>query len=173
MATTTNGSKCIFGVFETRMDLENTVDNFKAQGFRSSDLSVLVPDDGDGLEEGDTFGGALGWLSDVRTVIIPKVGSFLAAGVILESTDMESNNSETDLASILKFCGIPKDETRKYESYLKEGGMLILVHADDTSWMNKARMILESGGARDVTSGPQRTIPKQRPDVPLPAEPYL
>lgn len=168
MATYNKSSKCIFGVFEARMDLENVIENFRAQGFRSSDLSVLVPDDG----EGESFGGALAWLSDVRTLMVPKAGSFLAAGFHLDFVDTGSDD-EINLASILRGCGIPQDETRRYESYLKEDAMLVLVHADDISWMNKARMIMESGGAKDVTSAPQKPASKRKPDVPLPAEPYL
>src|SRR5690606_37855656 len=113
MATKISNPKCIFGLFETRMDLESVVDNLKAQGFRNSDVSILIPDDGQGVGESDHFGGALGWLSDVQTVVVSNLGSFVAAGPIINH--MASSETELSLAEMLADCGIPKDESKKYE----------------------------------------------------------
>lgn len=168
--------KAVFGVFETRMELESTVDNLKAQGFRNSDISVLIPGDESDLvdvgeiketkaTEGATtgavgglaFGGALGWLAGAGALAIPGIGPFVAAGPIIAAiAGAGIGGSLGGVAGALVGSGIPEDEAKRYESYLKEGAMLLSVHADDTNWMNKARMILESGGAKDVTSLPER-----------------
>src|ERR1700754_1373234 len=107
MATAKNNvnPKAVFGVFETRMELESTVDNLKAQGFRNSDISVLIPSSDDygevndldvevketkasegaatGAVGGLAFGGALGWLAGAGALTIPGIGPFVAAGPIM------------------------------------------------------------------------------------------
>lgn len=164
-------AKAVFGVFETRMELESTVDNLKAQGFRHSDISVLIPGDSDELVDSDSnetkategattgavgglaFGGALGWLAGAGALAIPGIGPFVAAGPIMAAiAGAGIAGTLGGVAGALVGSGIPEDEAKKYESYMKEGNMLLSVHADDMNWMNKARSILQSGGAKDVTA---------------------
>lgn len=181
MATAKNTNpKAIFGVYETRMELESTVDNLKAQGFRNSDISVLIPSSDDyadwaqkemvdvevketkasegaatGAVGGLAFGGALGWLAGAGALTIPGIGPFVAAGPIMAAiAGAGIGGTVGGVTGALIGSGIPEDEARKYENYIKEGAMLLSVHADDTSWMNKARLILQSGGAKDVTAIP-------------------
>ncbi|MES2768314.1 MAG: DUF3341 domain-containing protein [Bdellovibrionota bacterium] len=164
-------AKAVFGVFETRMELEKTVDNLKAQGYRNSDISVLIPGESDEFFEKDqketkasegaatgavgglAFGGALGWLAGAGALAIPGIGPFVAAGPIMAAiAGAGIAGTVGGVAGALVGSGIPEDEAKKYESYVKEGAMLLSVHADDMNWMNKARLILQSGGAKDVTA---------------------
>ena len=46
--------------------------------------------------------------------------------------------------------GIPEYEANRYEGRIKEGGILLSVHADDNDWKNKAKDILERTGAEDI-----------------------
>lgn len=177
-------AKAVFGVFETRMELENTVDNLKAQGFRNSDISVLIPgDDGELIERegsetkasegaatgavgGLAFGGALGWLAGAGALAIPGIGPFVAAGPIMAAiAGAGIAGTVGGVAGALIGSGIPEDEAKKYESYLKEGAMLLSVHADDMNWMNKARLILQSGGAADVTTVAEKDASKIKKEI--------
>lgn len=175
-------AKAVFGVFETRMELESTVDNLKAQGFRNSDISVLIPGEGDELvsldDEKETkasegaatgavgglaFGGVLGWLAGAGALAIPGIGPFVAAGPIMAAiAGAGIAGTLGGVAGALVGSGIPEDEAKRYESYIKEGAMLLSVHADDMNWMNKARLILQSGGAKDVTAVADRDTRKIR-----------
>jgi hypothetical protein len=181
--------KAVFGAFETRMELENTVDNLKAQGFRNSDISVLIPNGDDGKEgfvdiraddfetkatEGATtgaiggiaFGGALGWLAGAGALLIPGVGPFVAAGPIMAAiAGAGIAGTIGGVAGALMGSGIPENEAKKYEEYLKGGAMLLSVHADDMDWMNRARLILQSGGAIDVTSIAEPTNKSRQNDI--------
>lgn len=172
--------KAVYGAFDTRMELESTVDNLKAQGFRNSDISVLIPSGSDqdefvrtlevpvketkategattGAVGGLAFGGALGWLAGAGALAIPGIGPFVAAGPIMAALAAAGiGGTLGGITGALVGSGIPEDEAKKYESYLKDGGMLLSVHTDDKEWMEKARMILRSGGAKDITSGPDR-----------------
>jgi hypothetical protein len=48
--------------------------------------------------------------------------------------------------------GIPEYEAKRYEGRVKDGGILLSVHCDNSDWTKKARQILENMGARDVSS---------------------
>jgi hypothetical protein len=48
--------------------------------------------------------------------------------------------------------GIPEYEAKRYEGRVKEGGILLSVHSDDSAWTKKAKEILEQTGAQDVSS---------------------
>ncbi|MNL87171.1 hypothetical protein D3C87_2161970 [compost metagenome] len=47
--------------------------------------------------------------------------------------------------------GIPEYEAKRYEKYVKDGGILISVHVDDSEWADRAENILKSAGARDIS----------------------
>lgn len=191
-STTTKSTKypkAVFGIYETRMELENTVDNLKAQGFRNTDISVLIPSPNDnedlsdldvevvketkasegattGAVGGLAFGGALGWLAGAGALMIPGVGPFVAAGPIMAAiAGAGIAGTIGGIAGALIGSGIPENEAKKYEVYLKKGAMLLSVHADDTDWMNRARLILQSGGATDVTSMPDNRNRPPRGDM--------
>jgi hypothetical protein len=144
-------SKTVFGVFETRMELESTVDNLKAQGYRNSDISILIPGEKDDFKEslgvdatkasdgakagaigGAAFGGALGWIAGAGALAIPGVGPFVAAGPIMAAlAGAGIGGGVGGIAGAFIGSGIPEAEAKKYESYLKEGSMFLAVHADD------------------------------------------
>jgi hypothetical protein len=46
--------------------------------------------------------------------------------------------------------GIPEYEAKRYEGRIKEGGILLSVHADDNAWKNKGKDILKHTGAEDI-----------------------
>jgi hypothetical protein len=48
--------------------------------------------------------------------------------------------------------GIPEYEAKRYEGRVKDGGILLSVHSDDSQWTKKAKEILERTGAQDVSS---------------------
>src|ERR1700687_5128844 len=94
-------NKAVFGLYSTRRQVENAVDELKAQGFRNTDISVMFPENvgtkdfahekGTKAPEGATtgagtgavIGGAVGWLAGIGTLAIPGVGPFIAAGPIM------------------------------------------------------------------------------------------
>ena len=55
------------------------------------------------------------------------------------------------LTGALIGMGIPEYEAKRYEGRVKDGGILLSVHSDDSRW-TKAKEILERTGAEDVSS---------------------
>ena len=64
--------------------------------------------------------------------------------------------------------GIPEFEAKRYEGRIKEGGILLSVHCDDSEWTKKAKEILEHSGAQDVTSTGEASADFQKTDKPMP-----
>jgi hypothetical protein len=165
------GNKVVFGIFDNRFTLENAVDALKQNGFRNSDISALLPtkagsDDfahekstkapegaTTGAVGGVVLGGTLGWLVGLGALAIPGIGPFVAAGPIMASLAGASlGGTVGGLTGALIGFGIPEYEAKRYESMIKDGGMLLSVHADDSEWVTKAEDIFKRHGARDVSS---------------------
>jgi hypothetical protein len=163
------GSNAVFGIFNERFSLERAVDQLKTNGFRNSDISVLMQDSGQttdfahekntkapegvatGASTGILGGGILGWLAGAGALAIPGIGPFVAAGPIMAAiAGAGIGGAVGGITGGLLGLGIPEYEAKRYETFVKEGGMLISVHVDDREWSGKAKEILESCGARDV-----------------------
>ncbi len=159
----------VYGIYPTRLKLEQAVDELKQAGFRNTDISVLFPQ-GHGNKEfavekqtkvpegattgagtGAVVGGVLGWLLGIGTLAIPGLGPFIAAGPIMAAlSGVGAGGVVGGIAGALVGMGIPEYEANRYEGRLKEGGILLSVHADDRDWKNKAKDILERTGAEDI-----------------------
>ena len=64
------------------------------------------------------------------------------------------------LTGALIGMGIPEYEAKRYEGRVKDGGILLSVHSDDSTWTKKAKEILERTGAQDVSSTGEATADK-------------
>src|SRR5689334_1403178 len=91
----------VFGLFDNRATLERGIDLLRANGFRESDLSALLPNPSDtadvahekhtkapegaavGAATGGAIGGTLGLLVGLGALAIPGLGPFIAAGPIV------------------------------------------------------------------------------------------
>jgi hypothetical protein len=160
-----------FGIYRNQMDLEHGVDELKAADFRNADISVLFPDNQGSKEfahekhtkapEGATagattgalVGGGLGWLVGIGALAIPGLGPFIAAGPIVAAlAGVGAGGAVGGLTGALVGAGIPEYEAKRYEGRIKDGGILLSVHCDDSSWTKRAKEILERTGAQDVAS---------------------
>ena len=64
------------------------------------------------------------------------------------------------LAGALIGMGIPEYEAKRYEGRVKDGGILVSVHSDNSGWTKKAKEILERTGAEDVSSTGEASVEK-------------
>jgi Protein of unknown function (DUF3341) len=160
-----------FGIYHNEESLRTGINNLENAGFRTTDISVLVPENvgtkdfahekaskapegaATGGGSGAVIGGVLGWLAGVGSLAIPGVGPFIAAGPILAALAGMGVGSVTGgLVGALVGAGIPEYEAKRYEGMIREGGFLVSVHCDNSEWTSKAKDILERTGADDVSS---------------------
>lgn len=174
------GHSAVFGIFETRSSLESAVNALKGSGFSNSDISALLPDSagsqnfahekGTKAPEGATagatgglaIGGVLGWLAGVGALAIPGIGPFVAAGPIVGAlAGAGIGGTVGGVAGSLVGFGIPEYEAKRYETYIKDGGMLLSVHVDDSAEAKRAKEILEAAGAKDIDSEMEKGVPRK------------
>ena len=71
------------------------------------------------------------------------------------------------LAGALIGMGIPEYEAKRYEGRVKEGGILLSVHSDNSDWTKRAKQILERTGADDVSSTGEAKADFSKTDKPM------
>ena len=167
----------VFGLFSSRSQAEQGVDALVAGGFRSDDISVLAPDQETskqlasekntkapegtttGVTAGGALGGTLGLLAGIGALAIPGVGPFIAAGPIMGALAGLGVGAATGgLIGALVGMGIPEYEAKRYEGRVKEGGILVSVHCDDSNWVSKAKDIFGQVGAEDISSAGEKGV---------------
>ncbi len=161
----------VFGIYPTRANAEEAVDALRTAGFRADDISALFPDNQgskdfahekntkapEGATTGGTTGavtgGVLGWLAGIGALAIPGVGPLIAAGPIMAALAGAGIGGVTGgLIGALVGMGIPEYEAKRYEGRVKNGGILLSVHSDNSDWTSRAKDILHRTGAEDVAS---------------------
>jgi len=166
----------VFGLYPTRTELERAVEALRGAGFRATDVSILVPQDRSthelghemhskapeggvtGAVAGGAVGGVLGWLASVGLLTIPGLGPFLAAGPIVAAlAGIGAGGATGGLIGALVGAGVPEVEAKRYEGRLRKGNVLCSVHCDDTKWADRAKEILKSTGAQEISSTAEAT----------------
>jgi len=164
-----------FGIFTSRIQAERAIDTLMASGFRSDDISVLAPDQNTtrqlatekntkapeaaatGAATGGAIGGTLGLLAGIGALAIPGVGPFIAAGPIMGAlSGLGVGAAAGGLVGALVGMGIPEYEAKRYEGRVKNGGILVSVHCDNSEWTSRAKELLERAGAEDVSSAGEK-----------------
>ena len=175
----------VFGIYPTRVSVENAVDNLKAAGFRNTDISVLFPENfgtkdfahekntkapegaTTGAGTGAVLGGALGWLAGIGALAIPGLGPFIAAGPIMAAlAGAGVGGAVGGITGALIGMGIPEYEAKRYEGRVKDGGILLSVHSDTSESTKRAKEILEQTGAQDISSTGEASSDKATRDYP-------
>ena len=161
----------VFGIYPTFELAESAVSALKAEGFRATDISVLLPENvgskdlahtkaskapegaSAGAGSGAVIGGTLGWLAGIGALTIPGIGPLLAAGPIVAAlAGAGAVGAIGGIAGALVGMGIPEYEAKRYEGRVRKGGILLSVHADDAAWANRAKKLLVQTGAEDVAA---------------------
>lgn len=106
-----------------------------------------------GAVAGGAIGGTLGLLAGIGALAIPGVGPLIAAGPIMATlAGVGSGGVVGGLIGALSGMGIPEYEAKRYEGRVKEGGILVSVHCDNSDWVGRAKDLLKHTGAEDVSS---------------------
>jgi hypothetical protein len=176
----------VFGIYRSRTAVESAVDRLRQENFRNTDISVLFPDNegtkdfahekstkapegtAAGATSGAVIGGGLGWLAGIGALAIPGLGPLIAAGPIVAAlAGAGAGGVVGGITGALVGMGIPEYEAKRYEGRVKEGGILLSVHCDDSNWVKKAKEILEQTGAEDISSTGETKGDWQNADKPM------
>ena len=184
-------NKSVFCIATSDAQADRIVNDLKTANFYSDDISVLFPDKGatrdfahekhtkapegaaTGAGTGGIIGGALGWLTGIGALAIPGVGPFIAAGPIMAALGGAAiGGAVGGIAGALFGMGIPELEAKRYEAKVREGNILIAVHAEDSAHIDRAKDLFTQAGAQDICTKGESAVPSEskRSDVPAPVE---
>jgi hypothetical protein len=168
--------KSVFCIATSRAQAEQIVDRLRLAGFSSNDISILFPDQetsrdfahqkntkapegiATGAGSGGVVGGALGWLVGIGALAIPGVGPLIAAGPILAALSGAAVGAAVGgIAGGLIGLGIPELEAKRYEGKIREGNILLSVHAEDSDEVNQAEKIFRECDAEDICTTGEST----------------
>ena len=172
---------------DTEAQADAVVGKLRSAGFSDNDISVLFPDKTStrdfahkketkmpegatvGASTGGVVGGTIGLLAGIGALAIPGLGPFIAAGPIMAALSGGAIGAGVGgLTGALVGLGIPEYEAKRYEGRIKEGGILLSVHCDDSNWTKKAKDVLERTGATDIASTGEARADWQKTDKPFP-----
>lgn len=155
------------------------VRKIKAAGFADSDISVLFPDKSGtrdfaheqhtkapegalaGVGTGGAVGAVVGLLAGIGTLAIPGLGPFVAAGPIMSTLSGAAVGAAVGgLAGGLIGMGLPELEAKRYEGKIRDGNILISVHAETPDETASAKNIFANAGASDIITGSEAMPPK-------------
>ena len=175
----------VFGIYLDLDHVEEGVDALLDDGFRSEDISVLVPENKGtkdfaavkhtkapegtttGVVTGGVVGGTLGLLAGLGTLTIPGVGPLLAAGPIMAAlAGIGTGGVVGGVIGALVGLGIPEYEAKRYEGMIREGKVLLSVHCDNSEWVGRAKDVLEETGAQDIASASEKRAAHAKSDKP-------
>jgi hypothetical protein len=173
-------NKAVIGLVSTESQAERIVTELERSRFSKDDISALFPDKKGsrdfaheqntkapegavtGASAGGAVGGTLGLLAGVGALAIPGLGPFIAAGPIMAALSGAAAGAAVGgIAGALVGMGIPEIEAKKYEGKIAGGNILLSVHVEDGDERARAKKILESGGAVDVVSIGEKSVPNQ------------
>ncbi len=175
----------VYGIYKTRADVENAVERMRIAGFRNTDISVLFSENTGSKEfahekntkapegattgagSGAVIGGALGWLVGIGALAIPGAGPFIAAGPIVATlAGVGAGGALGGILGAVVGIGIPEYEAKRYEGRIRQGGILVSVHCDDSDWVRRAKDMLENTGAEDIASSGEAAADYDTADKP-------
>ncbi len=182
-----NKNIAVFGIYATVDSVQDAVGILRMKGFRSTDISVLIPENEGskdlatekstkapeaavaGAGSGALVGGALGWLVSIGAVSIPGVGAFIAAGPIIATlAGIGAGAAVGGIAGGLIGLEMPEYEAKRYEGRVRKGGILVSVHCDNAVWTKSAKKVLEQTGAEDISTTGEAKADFAQSDKPMP-----
>src|SRR5919201_1378133 len=122
-------AKAVFCIAHTEAQAITIVERLKRAGFSNNDISVLFPDKA----------GTKDFAHEQHTKAPEGAATGAGTGGLIG-------------------MGMPEYEAKRYEGKVKEGNLLISVHADDSTERDRAKEIFEAAGAEDISSTAEASV---------------
>jgi hypothetical protein len=180
-----SGNISVLGIYPTRLAVEEGVEALRSSDYAVENISVLLQENigskdlgvekhskaaegmAAGAASGALIGGALGWLTAAGLLAIPGAGPILAAGPIIGLlTGVGVVGMAGGIVGALIGLGIPEYEAKRYEGRIREGGILLSVHCEDSGMAKRAKQILDATGAIDISATGEAKADYTGPDKP-------
>lgn len=177
--------KAVLGVVTTQAQANAAVERLQAMGFRAADVSMLVPDKRgardfgfvrhsklpEGLGLGGLLGGAVGFVAGMGIGPSPLSPDWMAAiahgssqgPVVLAMAFAAAAALVGAVVGAIVGFFMPEIEARHFEGRSPVGDILVAAHAESREAVRRARAVLDSVAASDVTAAGENTPYEARP----------
>jgi hypothetical protein len=174
----------VFGLYPDETELVEAVEQLKGAGFRTTDLSILLPENLGSKDighqkhtkapegavaggiAGAAIGGVLGWLTSVGMIVPSIAGAGTLIVAILTGIGALGTLGAI-LGALLGSCR-PEYEAKRYEGRMRSCGVLLSVHCDNAHWRVRAKNVLYNSGARGIASAHESKADFGRSEKPKP-----
>jgi hypothetical protein len=164
-------STSVFGTYRTATQAELAVERLIQADFTDDAISLLLPsnrtssglDDGrargtaekraTGITAGGVIGGSLGVLAGLCALAIRGSGPRIAARRMIGALADVGLNGAVGGVLLRAFIGmgIPESGVKHHQSDVNQDGVLLFAHCDLSEQITKAKAILKSTGAQDIS----------------------
>jgi len=169
VATTTD-HRTVIGVFADADSATQALNALRDAGLTPEQVSVIARDTrttqemaentdmvaedaGKGAVVGTVLGGLAGWLVGISALAIPGIGPIVGAGIVGSTLAGASIGAAAGgLIGALGSYGVPEEDARQYEESVRQGSVLLTVHANDDMQAQQANAIFGDQGGRSVRS---------------------
>lgn len=179
----------VFCIASCRNQAELIVDQLKFYGISSGDVSVLYPDTakngpkshhfsfdpaGAAVERGrpgtgapSVIGGNMGWVRGIKSVVLPGLGGYIAAGPVLAAlSGATAAGGAGGIGLGLTALGIPEKQAGNYEDRMRLGHILISVHTESPAEVMQTKFIFTRGRGQDICITDKAIPPQAHPPAP-------
>lgn len=162
------------GVFRNSSEAVAAIERLKESGFNTEHISVLAKNDdeinqieertdvdvlddssgrgknagkgaGIGAGTGGVLGGIVGLIAEVGLLTIPGIGVLAAAGPLATTLSGAAIGATGGgIVGALTGAGIPEEDAKEYERYVKDGNILLMVEVDEDQRSDIERNFTES-----------------------------
>lgn len=95
----------------------------------------------------------------IGALAIPGLGPFIAAGPIMAALSGAAAGAALGgMTGALIGLGMPEYEAKRYDGRIREGNILISVHAEDSTELARAKAIFERAGAEDIADAAEARV---------------
>lgn len=173
--------KSVVGIVHTRDEAETLVNCLKAAHFSVDDISALLPDkEGTqdfahsnstkapegavaGASTGGVVGGVLGFLACAAALVIPGVGTLIAAGPIMAALSGAAIGATIGgVTGALIGLGIPEYEAKMFEGKVRDGNILLAAHCETEDQLTCAEDLFKHNNATDIHRVAEVAVAVQR-----------
>lgn len=174
-------SKSVICIAPNEPSASRIVEALKQSGLPDDRISALFPDKSTtrdfahekntkapegataGAGAGGVVGGGVGLLAGLGLLAVPGVGPLLAAGPIMAALGGAAVGATVGgITGALIGMGIPELEAKRYEGKVKDGNILIAVHAKDSDEVDKVKEIFENLDAEDISVVSESNVPNDQ-----------
>jgi hypothetical protein len=164
----------VFTIYETRASVETAADALVEEGFSSSDISVLLPDNSLGNDAATVLAskshqenigtapshgivrGTLGVLAGLSMLAIPGLGPLVGEGTLKAGlAGLGMRRAVGEIANSLINIGVPELEAKRYEDRLQRRAILLSVRCGTLDEAKRATDTIKRTGGADVCTTAQ------------------